>query len=255
MSLPPDDQSFPVSQESSVPTGGSPASPAVAPIPTQAPSGTVSQPNHPLTASVELTEPDNKQPRLRQVILKDGRKISVLVPVNPMSLGPATAAVAPPIQLENEVFDQAVHDGLAQAANGDFAEDPMADDGWDDPVAVIEEEPVPAEPQVDLKLVKTAQLVQDVNAFMQSNDVHRFWRRHISRHLHRHLGYNGWPRDLQAEFDKKFKEFLSDPTFVTSCCRKVMTMEFGEAIGAKHVVSFLVAMSGFTAFALCGLDG
>jgi hypothetical protein len=116
-------------------------------------------------------------------------------------------------------------------------------------------EPEPEVAPPDPKLAQTQQLVQDVNDFMRANDVHRFWRRHLGQKVHRHVGYNGWPKKLQAEFDTRFKSFLSDPQFVTSVCRKVIDMEMGHVLGAKWVTSFLVSTAGFTAFALCGLDG
>jgi len=195
------------------------------------------------SVSNELNEPESRQPRLRQVTLKDGRKISVpatQAPANPMSLGPAAGVQEqPPTQLEEESFEGA--------------------DPWDDPIAVIpqdeNEEHVPAAEAPDPILEKVQILVQEVNGFMQTNDVHRFWRRHLSRNLHRHVGYNGWPRELQVEFDTRFKGFLQDPQFVSSVCRKVVSMELGHALGVKWVVSFLTATAGFTAFALCGLDG
>lgn len=231
-------QSSPASPASNAPTGGNPASPVAVPTPTPVPSVTVPQPSPNSIEPDVSTEPDDRQPKLRQVTLKDGRKISVPAvasQVTPMSLGPAAGVQEqPPTQLEDE-------DG----------------DDWGDPVEVVPppDEPVPAEQPPDPNLAKVQQLVQDVNSFMQTNDVHRFWRRHISRNLHRHVGYNGWPRELQVEFNTRFKGFLQDPVFVTQCCKKVISMELGHALGVKWVVSFLVATAGFTAFALCQLDG
>jgi len=233
-------QSSPASPVSNVPTGGNPVSPGVPQTPTPGQSVTVTPPSHPSIDSNESNEPVNKPPPLRQVTLKDGRRISVPAAasqVTPMSLGPATGVQEqPPTQLEPEEFEDA--------------------DPWDDPIAVVpDEEPVPAAPAVDPNVARVAQLVQDVNGFMQTNDVHRFWRRHISRNVHRHVGYNGWPKALQVEFNTRFKGFLQDPVFVSRCCEKVISMELGHALGVKWVVSFLVATAGFTAFALCGLDG
>lgn len=186
----------------------------------------------------ELSEPVNKQPRLRQVTLKDGRKISVpdiTPPANPMSLGPAAGVQeAPPNQFEDQTPDM--------------------EDLWDNPIAVIPKDELVPAPTADPILEKVQMLVQEVNQFMQTNDIHRFWRRHLSNNLHRHVGYNGWPRKLQTEFDTRFKGFLQDPQFVTSICRKIIQMEMGYALGVKHVVSFMVSTAGFTAFALCGID-
>jgi hypothetical protein len=235
-------QSSPANPASNAPTGGNPASPVAVPTPTPVPSVTVPQPSPNSIEPDASTEPDDRQPRLRQVTLKDGRKISVPAvasQVTPMSLGPAAGVQEqPPTQLEEETFE----DG---------------GDDWGDPVAIVPEpdEPVPAAPAPDPNLVKVQTLVQEVNQFLQTNDVHRFWRRHISRNLHRHVGYNGWPRELQVEFNTRFKGFLQDPVFITQCCKKVISMELGHALGVKWVVSFLVATAGFTAFALCGLDG
>lgn len=241
-------QSSPANPVSSVPIGGNPVSPVAAPTPMPDQSVTVSPPSPPSIDFNESNEPDNRPQKLRQVTLKDGRKISVPAAasqVTPMSLGPvAGVQEQPPTPLDDP--------GKASLGMGvTTMEDP-----WDDPVAVMpDEEPVPAAPPVDPNVALTAQLVQDVNGFMQTNDVHRFWRRHISQNLHRHVGYNGWPKDLQAEFDTRFKGFLMDPVFVSSCCKKIISMELGHALGVKWVVAFLVASAGFTAFTLCGLDG
>lgn len=233
-------QSSPPNLPQSGPTGGNPASPAASPTLTPAPSAIVPLPNPPSTVSGESTELENKQLPLRQVTLKDGRKISVPQASPPaMSLGPATETVEPPTQVEEDKLR------------------PGDNDGWgDNPIAVVPQpEPEAEEPKVDPKLAQTQQLVQDVNDFMRANDVHRFWRRHLAQNVHRHVGYNGWPKKLQAEFDVRFKGFLSDPQFVTSVCRKIISMELGHVLGAKQITSFLVATAGFTAFALIGLDG
>jgi hypothetical protein len=104
-------------------------------------------------------------------------------------------------------------------------------------------------------LERLVNLVQEVNQFLVANDVHRFWRRHLSRNVHRHVGYNGWPGGLQQEFDQRFKSFLEDPAFIQTMCKKVLAFEMGEALGVKWVVSFITAAAGFTAFTLIGLDG
>lgn len=232
-----EDQSYQANQVSNVPTGGSPASRVEPPTPTPVPSATVPPPNPPSTDSSELSEPESKRPKLRQVILKDGRKISVPAvssPATPMSLGPATDQTQPPQQMEAEDLN----------------------DDWDSPIAVVPEpEQEVAEPIPDPKIAQTQQLVQDVNTFIRTKDVHRFWRQYLSTHLHRHVGYNGWPKALQVEFDTRFKGFLQDPQFVSSVCRKVVSMELGHALSVKPVVSFLVVTAGFTSLALCGLDG
>ncbi len=231
-----DDPSSLASPESNEPTGGNPVFPAEPR--TLGPLATALQPSPNSTVSSESKELENKQPKLRQVTLKDGRKISVPVatsPATPMSVGPATDQPRPPTQLEEENLSPG--------------------DNWDDPVAVVPKAEPEAPPDIiSQRLGQTQQLVQDVNAFIQTHDVHRFWRRHLSQNIHRHVGYNGWPKELQTEFDNRFKGFLQDPQFVTSVCRKVIDMELGHALGVKWVVSFLVATAGFTSFALCGID-
>ena len=234
-------QSSPESPASSEPIGGSPVSLAVPTTAIPGPAATVRQPSPQPIVSDESSLLENKQPKQRQVTLKDGRKISV--PVNtpqgmPMSLGPATAATDAPVPLDEDNVD--------------------SDDPWDDPIQLIEEPeapPVPNDPVADPGLERLVHLIQEVNQFMVANDVHRFWRRHLSRNLHRHLGYNGWPGGLQQEFDQRFKSFLEDPAFIQTTCKKILAFEMGEALGVKWVVSFIVASAGFTAFTLIGLDG
>lgn len=229
-------QSSPASTPSSVSTGGNQVYPEGSPDPVETQAAIASQRNPASTGSSESTPPESRQPKLRQVTLKDGRKISLPQPSPPaMSLGPIAEAVPP------EKHEMVGADGV---------------DDWDDEspvVAVAESDLKEAVP--DPKLARTQQLVQDVNDFMRANDVHRFWRRHLGQKVHRHVGYAGWPKAIQMEFDTRFKGFLSDPQFVTSVCRKVMDMEMGHALGAKWVAGLLVVTAGFTAWALCGLDG
>ena len=227
-------QSSPASVPQNALTGGSPVYPAENQTAMMGLSETASPPSPPSTGSAESSEPENKPPLLRQVTLRDGRKVSVPQTSTPaMNLGPATETVQPPTQVE---------------------EGEQSDDDWnDDPIAAVSEPE--EEPKVDQKLEQVANLVVEVNQFMQANDVHRFWRRHLGKSVHRHAGYSGWPQKLQAEFDVRFKGFLSDPQFVSSVCRKVIDMEMGYALGAKWVASLLVATAGHTAFALWGRDG
>lgn len=227
------------SQASVPPTakiGGNPVSLAANLTQTQALSGTVPQRNPNYTASSGLSEPESKPQPQRQVTLSDGRRISVPQTASrAMGLGPATdpSAVTTPTVDESE---------------------DSVDDGWGD-VDIVQQLEAPEPTQPDPKIARTQQLVQEVVTFLQNNDIHRYWRRHLAQKVHRHLGYSGWSKALQTEFDKRFAGFLNDPQFVTTICRKVIDMEMGHALGAKWVAGFLVCTAGFTAFALCGLDG
>jgi hypothetical protein len=244
-------QSSLVSPPVNGPTGGNQVSPAAVQIPTPEASVTVPPPNHPSIASSGLKEPENKQPLLRQVTLNNGKIVSVpQTSRRSMSLGSATETPPP--------LNQFLVEEARRAEELDLS-DPKWDDNpsdWDEPLAVVPDpEPEPKKSVDAQRLVKLQQLVQDVNGFMQASDTHRFWRRHIGQKIHRNVGYNGWPKKLQVEFDERFKNFLQDPQFVTSVCRKVMSMEMGHGLGAKQVASLLVATAGFIAFGLCGLDG
>lgn len=224
-------QSSPVNVPQPAVTGGNPAPRVESPTPMPEAFVTATPQSPPSIASNGSSEPDSTQQTQRQVILSDGRKINVpQTSSRAMGLGPATD-VAPA--------------GQEQLDDGD--------DEWGDD-EVVQQLEAPEEPKADPKIEKTQRLVQEVVTFMQANDVHRFWRRHLAQKQHRHLGYSGWSKALQAEFDKRFAGFLNDPTFVTSICRKVIDMEMGQALGVKWVCSFLVCTAGFTAFALCGLD-
>ncbi len=226
--------SFQPSQPVSVPIGGSLVSPVGQTTQDPAVTATVQPPNLlPSTPTASNVLEPRQQPR-RQVTLSDGRKITEPGPASPLSLGPAVGVQElPPNQLEND------------------------DDGWGDPVEVlpvVEEEIDAEEARRGSELLKTQQMVQEVNAFMGANDVHRFWRRHVRNSLHRHLEYNEWPPALQRDFDQRFKGFLQDPQFVSSLCKKIVTFQQGHAIGVKHLVAYIVAAAGFTAFALSGID-
>ncbi len=228
--------SSPPSPPLSVPIGGSPASPGVLTMPSPVPMPIAPQPNPspstPIASPVPVPKP---QPR-RQVTLSDGRKITEPGPASPMSLGPAVGVQEqPPTQLEAEDFEDADEWGDAQIT------DPQQEE------EIVEEIDV-EQSRKAAHLLKVQQLVQEVNAFMAGNDVHRFWRRHVANSLHRNIGYNGWPKQLQVDFDARFKGFLEDPVFISSLCDKIAGFELGHALGVKHVVAFIVAAAGFTAF-------
>lgn len=179
----------------------------------------------PVSPAVEM------QPTEKVVTLADGRKVKV-----PLTLGPATTESQAPV--------------MEQIQEAPLIEQPdnSGGSGWDDVVEAVKE---PTKPVVDLKAERTATLVTNVYEFMKANDPHRFFRRQLSG-IHRHLGYNGWSKDLQKDFDARFQALLGDSVMVTNVCRKVMDMEFGHILGAKHVTSMCVATAGFLAFALCG---
>ncbi len=221
-------QSSPVSTPLNGQTGGNQVYPEGSPIATEVRSAMLKQQSPPSTVSSESSEPESKQPKLRQVTLTNGKVISVPTTSSPvMSLGVATDQEVPTTQAESDDWD-------------------------DDPIAVVPE--AGQAPDEDPKLKQVMNLVQGVSEFLQTNDVHRFWRRTLSTGMHRHVGYSGWPKALQVEFDKRFQGFLSDSTFVTSVCRKMISMEMGYALGVKKAASFLVAVAGYTAFTMCGLD-
>jgi hypothetical protein len=129
-------------------------------------------------------------------------------------------------------------------------DDPDDSVGWDDIVSVPDE---PETPRADQGVVRLQRLVEGVAQFMQTNDVHKFFRRHVAG-IHRNLGYNNWDSAFRGEFDSRLAGFLKDSQFVTSMCRSILRFEGGECIGEKQAASFIVATAGFTAFALCGID-
>lgn len=193
-------------------------------LPTKSPTPTYELPNQSRTGLT--VSPDAVQqptPTEKVVTLADGRKVKV-----PLTLGPATEQ-----SQEAPLIEQPDNSGS---------------DNWDDVVEAVQE---PTKLEVNPKAERTATLVTNVYEFMKANDTHRFFRRQLSG-IHRHLGYNGWSKDLQKDFDARFQALLGDSVMVTNVCRKVMDMEFGHILGAKHVTSMCVATAGFLAFALCG---
>jgi len=229
-------RSSPVSTPPPAAVGGTQAPPAESPTLIPAPSGTFVQPRASSTVSDESKQHVSTQPMQQQVTLSNGKTISVPAASNrAMGLGP----VAESNQLPPGTYP-----------------DQEPDDDWSDE-PIIQQVSAPEEPQPDASAQKTEkvqQLVQEVVQFMQNNDVHRYWRRHLGTHVHRHFGYSGWPPSLQQEFDTRFRGFLNDPQFITTLCRKVLEMEMGYALGARIVAGFIVNTAGYTAFALCGLD-
>lgn len=136
---------------------------------------------------------------------------------------------------------------------------PEEDDLWTEDQIVAQVE-VPEYDQsteegiTDPRLVQLQKLVEDTIDFLKTHDPHKVWRKHLSTHLHRQVGYSGWSKKLQAEFDKRFQSFLSDPQMITTTCRKVLEMELGAAVGVQWVATMLVMAAGWAAFVMCGLD-
>lgn len=131
---------------------------------------------------------------------------------------------------------------------------PEEDDLWTEDQIVAQVEVPEEEPVEDPRLVQLQKLVEDTINFLKTHDPHRVWRKHLSTHLHRQVGYSGWSKKLQGEFDKRFQSFLSDPQMITTTCRKVLEMELGAAVGVQWVATMLVMAAGWAAFAMCGLD-
>jgi len=125
---------------------------------------------------------------------------------------------------------------------------------WTEDQIVAQVEVPEEEPVEDPRLVQLQKLVDDVIGFLKAHDPHKVWRKHLSTHLHRQVGYSGWSKKLQAEFDKRFQSFLSDPQMITTTCRKVLEMELGAVVGVQWVATMLVMAAGWAAFAMCGLD-
>ena len=176
------------------------------------------------------TSPQESPQQPKTVTLKSGKK--VLIPTiqrQALNLGSTPEEIVTTPVSEDE---------------GLWTEDQIAA-----PVEVPEEEPVE-----DPRLVQLQNLVDDVIGFLKAHDPHKVWRKHLSTHLHRQVGYSGWSKKLQAEFDKRFQSFLSDPQMITTTCRKVLEMELGAAVGVQWVATMLVMAAGWAAFAMCGLD-
>ena len=184
-------------------------------------------------------EPRSKPLPPRKVTLSSGKVVTVpqSTSTRAMNLGPATSINSELLEAEDEF---SVGDGT-----------PL-EELCDDLFAVVPE--VVEEPEADPRLEQVATMVLQVNEFLSGRDVHRDFRRLIASHIHRHLGYSGWKASMKAEFDARFKSYLSDSGFVTSICKKVYDMDMGYALGVKPVVSLLVASAGFTAFTMIGLD-
>jgi hypothetical protein len=130
-----------------------------------------------------------------------------------------------------------------------------AEDLWtEEQPAIVAPVEVPEEPEEDPRLVQIQRIVEDVVDFLKGHDPHRVWRKHLTNHVHRYIGYSGWDKRLRVEFDRRFQGFLCDPQFITATCQKVLNMELGRAIGAQWVATTVVMAAGWTAFVMSGLD-
>ena len=174
----------------------------------------------------ELTTIEHPDPPILQT------PVELLPPPGPkMSLGSA-----PPTEPETET------------------EDEMWDDlGPDDPEPEPQETPKSNVTQVsDSERTQLIWTVEQVYAFMKGHNCERTWRRLLTNSVHRNLGYNAWPTEFQTEWRDRFKKLLADPQFVTQQCQKILTMEFGRAIGAGKMAAFVVSIAGHLAFFFSG---
>lgn len=187
--------------------------------------------------------PTNPQPTLqpepqlqpRTVTLKNGKVVVIpTVPSRAMGLGPAGDENPPASDLEVGAEDLWAPDQPAIAGQ----------------VAI----PADDEPAEDPRMVQLEALVSGTIEFLRSHDPHKVWRKHLVTHLHRHMGYSGWPRKFQGDFDRRFQAYLSDSQFITTTCRKVLNMELGDSVGVQWVATMAVIAAGWMAFAMSGLD-
>lgn len=242
----------------------SPLAPSILPLPVEAPvsyptqtSGPPSPPSRlvyvgeavpmpPTTAAPAAESPSTPpipttRPALTdQDILDVGRAIappgSPVVPILPSASGPLGMGPAPTDVVEDEPI----------------AEFPKAEEGWEDSENLMEaaaEEIPPEDPMANA----IQNLVQGVFEWMPAHDPHRFFRRHIVG-LNRHFGYASWPQELKAEFDERFKSMLTDPVFVGSICKKILSLQMGHGIAPKTAAGLIAAAAGFMSFSLCQLD-
>lgn len=179
---------------------------------------------------------DSTESSVRQVTLNDGRTIKI----PNLNLGPATSGDNP------NFVDESAPDVVQVPEESNW-------DDHDDVVSTIAPQ-WKDEEENDPRAERVQTLVQNVYEFMRAGDCHRYFRRHITA-IHRHLTYDSWKPDFKTEFDKRFKGFLDDTTFVTNLCGKIIDMELGHIIGAKQATSMIVITAGFTSFALCGIPG
>jgi hypothetical protein len=240
-----DTPSSPVPSTPNVPTGGHQEFPDVVQIPPSTPQ--YEQPSQSPTGSTVCDE--SKRPQIR--ITEDGRKVALRPKPQQETV---TTPNVPPVTLGAtgnqslmEMYQN--RDSNPQPA---ISEEPDVNGGdlWsDDVLEQPEEEPV----QNDPKLIQTQAMLEGALQYLRANDVHRYFRRSLTG-IHRHLGYSGWDKELQGEFDARFHAFLNDPVFVANSCQKLMRMEYGRMLGAKQVASFIVTLAGYTAFTMCGLN-
>jgi len=231
------------------PTCAIPSSaPSLTPMPvlTQAEEEAIQRAETPLP-----TSPQESPQQPKTVTLKSGKK--VLIPTiqrQALNLGSTPEEiVTTPDRVEFTVPKE-------HPLSGKGPEDlePEEDGLWTEDQIVAQVEVPEEEPVEDPRLVQLQKLVDDVIGFLKAHDPHKVWRKHLSTHLHRQVGYSGWSKKLQAEFDKRFQSFLSDPQMITTTCRKVLEMELGAAVGVQWVATMLVMAAGWAAFAMCGLD-
>lgn len=110
------------------------------------------------------------------------------------------------------------------------------------------------ETETDPKIERAVQLTSNVVKFLGTHDPHKRFRQFLPK-IHRMMGYSGWSKEMQKEFDFRFKSLLSNGVFITNICRQIQDMQSGKAIGEKAASSLVVATAGFMCFGLMGTTG
>jgi hypothetical protein len=74
---------------------------------------------------------------------------------------------------------------------------------------------------------------------------HRHFRRALVQ-IHRGLGYSGWPKEVQEQFDEMFHKHIKEVPGTVNMVRFVEAFEYGRTIGDKKIAEFMALAVGFT---------
>lgn len=195
---------------------------------------TVAPPTVTQIPEVPESPPDTSQPNWPQPASRE------TAPPSPLSLGPVGSQGPEPTIDEALVPGEDIIEAPSSPGEDQF-----------DMEAIIEEDDEPTADLYKQKQLERQQILTDqVSTWLKTKDPHKFWRKFLSGACNKNLSYNAWPKEFQEPFNKRFKQMIEDPTFISTLCGRILKFQNGPLVAPHVVGAFIVVIAGMLSFAL-----
>jgi hypothetical protein len=97
-------------------------------------------------------------------------------------------------------------------------------------------------------------LTERTKTFLAGKDSSKFFRALLANGIHKNVGYTGWPAAFRVQFDRHFRDLLTNERFVRDVCEKVVRFSNGPSVSEKGAASLVTAMAGFISLYLAKVE-